>query len=239
MAKLGYTWYPKDWGNSEKVFELNLIERGLYRELIDMAMLCDNKIEVNINVWVRKFGSNTSEINAILDTLKRLKLIEFNNDILFIPSCESRLNLVRGGSAGGKKSKPKQKPNSKPIPKPFESFDENSEKPIANQREKKGKENEIENEIEKAYDFISNNMTSDFETFLMQNKKEVKDFNLLVETFNDKMDIELDQGKIEFTAMQLMSRFKMYARAWISNQTNDKPKHEAQEQKFNFKGFSL
>jgi hypothetical protein len=29
MAKLGYTFYPKDWGNSEAVFELNLTLRGL------------------------------------------------------------------------------------------------------------------------------------------------------------------------------------------------------------------
>mgnify|MGYP000521508741 CR=1 FL=1 len=35
MAKLGYTWYPKDWGNSDSVFELSLSERGLYREFID------------------------------------------------------------------------------------------------------------------------------------------------------------------------------------------------------------
>ena len=46
MAKLGYTWYPKDWGNSDSVFELSLCERGLYREFIDFAMLNDNKTEL-------------------------------------------------------------------------------------------------------------------------------------------------------------------------------------------------
>ena len=46
MAKLGYTWYPKDWGNSDSVFELSLCERGLYREFIDFAMLNDNKTEI-------------------------------------------------------------------------------------------------------------------------------------------------------------------------------------------------
>ena len=102
MAKLGYTWYPKDWGNSESVFELTLIERGLYRELIDMAMLSDNKTTYNAKVWARKFGSTEDEIEGILITLENLKLIELKGDILFIPSCESRLNLVRGG----KKSKP-------------------------------------------------------------------------------------------------------------------------------------
>lgn len=118
MAKLGYTWYPKDWGNSDSVFELTLIERGLYRELIDMAMLNDNKTILSLKLWARKFGSSEDEIEGILITLENLKLIEIKGDILFIPSCESRLNLVRGGSNGGKKSKPTQKPDSKPISKP-------------------------------------------------------------------------------------------------------------------------
>lgn len=106
MAKLGYTWYPKDWGNSEKVFELTLVERGLYRELIDMAMLNDNKTTINIKVWSRKFGSSISEIQGILITLTELNLIEIDNNNLFISSCEPRLNLIRGGRKGGKKSKP-------------------------------------------------------------------------------------------------------------------------------------
>lgn len=111
MAKLGYTWYPKDWGNSDAVFELTLIERGLYRELIDMAMLTDNKVVISIKTWARKFGSSIDEIESILITLENLKLIELKEKILFIPSCESRLNLVRGGSKGGK-NKGNLKPNS-------------------------------------------------------------------------------------------------------------------------------
>ena len=137
MAKLGYTWYPKDRGNSESVFELNLSERGLYRELIDLAMLNDNKTEVKKDVWIRKFGVTIIELDYILDKLNSLKLIEYKENILFIPSCESRLNLVRGGSKGGKTSKP----TIKPISKPFESLDENNDKPISNQIEKEKKVN--------------------------------------------------------------------------------------------------
>jgi len=65
MAKLGYTWYPKDWGNSESVFELNLSERGLYRELIDLAMLNDNKTDIKLEVWSRKFAISVDELKAI------------------------------------------------------------------------------------------------------------------------------------------------------------------------------
>jgi len=135
MAKLGYTWYPKDWGNSDAVFELTLIERGLYRELIDMAMLSDNKVIVSIKTWARKFGSTIDEIESILITLENLKLIELRKDILFIPSCESRLNLVRGGSKGGK-NKPSVKPTIKPTDKPIESL------PLSKRKEK-----EIESQI--------------------------------------------------------------------------------------------
>jgi hypothetical protein len=143
MSKLGYTWYPKDWGTSEKVFELTLIERGLYRELIDMAMLNDNKTQINSKIWARKFGSTEDEVEGILITLSDLGLIEIKGDILFIPSCESRLNLSRGG----KKSKPTEKTilnlknqnNKQPISEPISE-------PTSEQIEKKekGKENKIE-----------------------------------------------------------------------------------------------
>jgi hypothetical protein len=143
MAKLGYTWYPKDWGNSESVFELSLSERGLYREFIDLAMLNDNKTEIKKDVWTRKFCVSKEDLESILDKLRMLNLIEFIDNILFIPSCESRLKLVRGGHNGGKKSKP----IAKPIAKPFESLEEKNEKPIAKQRERE-REREIKKEIE-------------------------------------------------------------------------------------------
>jgi hypothetical protein len=136
--KLGYTWYPKDWGNSESVFELNLSERGLYRELIDLAMLNDNKTEIKKTVWQRKFFVELIDLDKILNKLSELGLIEINNKTLFIPSCEPRLNLVRGGSLGGKLSK-KDKPMVKPTVKP-------NPKPMVNQRER---EIERETKIEK------------------------------------------------------------------------------------------
>lgn len=129
MAKLGYTWYPKDWGNSESVFELNLSERGLYRELIDLSMLNDNKTEIKMDVWIRKFSVSIESLNSILEKLNKLGLIQIEGEKLFIPSCENRLKLVRGGSKGGK--------NSKPLVKPFKSLTENNNKPTYNQIETK------------------------------------------------------------------------------------------------------
>lgn len=147
MAKLGYTWYPKDWGNSEAVFELTLEERGLYRELIDMAMMNDNTTIVNFKVWSRKFISNEIELHKILVTLDSLQLITFNEGTVFINSCEARLNLVRGGKKGGEKST-----KNKPTHKPLLSLSKNKDKPTPNQREtkKKVKEKEIKTK-EKQY----------------------------------------------------------------------------------------
>jgi hypothetical protein len=140
MAKLGYTWYPKDWGNSESVFELNLSERGLYRELIDLAMLNDNKTEIKKDVWCRKFDIDIISLNSILNKLYDLKLIEINSELLFIPSCESRLIYCRTGSIGGK-NKGKSKGNSKGLHKGSIKGNVNQ---IEIEREKKDNVNESE-----------------------------------------------------------------------------------------------
>ena len=131
MGKLGYTWYPKDWNNSEAVFELTLQQRGLYRELIDLAMLNDNKTIVKSSVWCRKWDIPHDELWEMLTVLTELGLIEIKDNNLFIPSCEPRLNLVRGGRKGGE-----NKPTPKPIVKP-------TPKPIAKQKKEKEKRKEI------------------------------------------------------------------------------------------------
>jgi hypothetical protein len=149
MAKLGYTWYPKDWGNSEAVFQLNLTQRGLYRELIDLAMLNDNKTVINSSVWCRKWDIQHDDLWEIIELLRNLELITIPNYYssednkpltLFIPSCEPRLKMVRGGSNGGKKSKPTSKGIVKPISKPTPKGD-------SNQKKEKGKESKLKEKI--------------------------------------------------------------------------------------------
>lgn len=214
MSKLGYTWYPKDWGNSESVFELTLIERGLYRELIDMAMLNDNKTIYNAKLWARKFGSNEDEIEAILITLKDFKLIDISKNILFVPSCESRLNLVRGGSKGGKKSKP----ISKPMPKPFESLLEKNTKPIAKQRETKI-EKEIEKEIEIKENIINNslfvfeckNSNQWLEVTAMQNKINTEIVILFIDNFENHL-IQMQEQKTT------LKEYKEHFTHWFKKQ---------------------
>jgi hypothetical protein len=143
MAKLGYTWYPKDWGNSESVFEMTLSERGLYRELIDLAMLNNNETEIKHDVWSRKYAISVDELQLILEKLVSLNVIKINGSNLFIPSCEARLNLSRGG----KTSKPNEtslknllKPTSEPISEPISK---QREREIEIESKKKVKENNI------------------------------------------------------------------------------------------------
>lgn len=147
MAKLGYTWYPKDWGNSESVFEMNLSERGLYRELIDLAMLNDNKTEIKLDVWSRKFAISIDDLKAILGRLSILNVIEIKGELLFIPSCESRLQLVRGGK------------NGRPTETSLKNLSKGTSKPISEATPKQTKREtkiEIENkEIYKCFAHLS------------------------------------------------------------------------------------
>ena len=128
MGKLGYTWYPKDWGMSDKVFELSLSERGLYREFIDMAYSSNNQIEVKINVWVRKFGCEEEDLKSIMEKLISLGMIEYRGENIFVPSCDKRIKIAdknrRNGKAGGRPSNPDLNPNNNPNNNPNLTQDE-------------------------------------------------------------------------------------------------------------------
>lgn len=216
MAKLGYTWYPKDWGNSESVFELSLSERGLYREFIDLAMMNDNKTEIKKSVWCRKFCVSIEDLDIILNKLLSLKLVEYRGDFLFIQSCESRLNMVRGGSVGGKKSKGSVKPIDKGIAKPIASLLKKNIKGIVNQIEIETKKEikEKENII-----IIDNTIYSNeckvseqwIETISMQSKVKKEVIILYLENFEKHLITMQEQKKST-------KDFKEHFSHWIKKQ---------------------
>ena len=103
MAELGYTWFPKDWATDEKVFDLTLSERGLYRELIDLAMMNDNKTELNLKRFERMFGECLANVEQMLEKLHALNLINVSYGFIRVPSCEKRLKKIRSNRENGKK----------------------------------------------------------------------------------------------------------------------------------------
>ena len=99
--KLGYKWYDKDWATNEKVAELNLEERGFYRELIDLAMRRDNKVNKNIRWFSRNYNSNPAKIKKLLSRLESVNVIEIEDDIITVPSCWGRISAINIASKGG------------------------------------------------------------------------------------------------------------------------------------------
>jgi uncharacterized phage protein (TIGR02220 family) len=188
MAKLGYTWYPKDWGNSENVFELNLSERGMYRELIDLAMLNDNNTEIKESIWCRKFAINISDLKIILERLSCLGLIVIDKEILFIPSCESRLNLGRGG----KKSKPTKESITNLNKKEKEPVSEPMSEPISEPMSE-----QIESKVNIINKYLSQPKVEsiDWDGLLNQFKELTKrNFKLIPKKAKDQLNARLKEG---------------------------------------------
>ncbi len=78
-------------------------------------------------------------------------------------------------------------------------------------------------ESENALDFLKINYPSAYETFLLQNKKQIKDFKKFCLDFNDTADLE----KLEYDDRVLFARLRKYARNWIENQNKYAGKEEA------------
>ena len=110
MAKLGYTFYPKDWKTDQKVFNLTLELRGLYREFIDFAYENDNYFAVDSKYWCRMLGINKRKFDKLFAQLVDAELLRGGCIMYTVPSVESRIQLIRGGKKGGKASKPIAKP---------------------------------------------------------------------------------------------------------------------------------
>ena len=236
MAKLGYTWYPKDWGNSEKVFELTLLERGLYRELIDMAMLNDNKTEVNVKTWARKFGSSIDEIEVILITLNELDLIQLDKEFLFIPSCEPRLNLVRGGRNGGKKSKPTESSIKNLTESLSEASTETSSKPNIKETKKKRKENKIETN-NKPFNFYDSLIDLGADKQLVNDWLKVRKEKRAINSqtayngfLNKAMDSDLNINEILTICCE--RSWASFKPEWVKNNKPNKPTSSSSEMHF-------
>lgn len=104
----------------------------------------------------------------------------------------------------------------------------NKEKKRKEKKEKKEKKERESTQFGTNYfEFLKQENHPDFETFLMQNRRQVNDWNSMIDNFNNKIDIEISQDKIDFEFEQLFPRFKMYCRSWIKNQNPSTPEKQA------------
>ena len=69
-----------------------------------------------------------------------------------------------------------------------------------------------------AYDLLKNEKQSELEAFMMQKKKQVEKWDRLITAYNNKIDLQISRGELDFEAQQLMPRFRSFVEAWIDNQ---------------------
>lgn len=146
MSKLGYTFYPKDFISDPDVMMMTPEERGIYRDLIDLAYMSQNKIKYNLFQLAKYCNSTEDKIAEVL-SLKGCKKGEFWT----IPSCNKRIMKAtvskENGQKGGRPKKPKKNP------------EQNLN--ITQSERQIEKEREIENKIEIKKE-IKNNITLNF-----------------------------------------------------------------------------
>lgn len=124
MAKLGYTWFTKDWRSNMNVSQLSLQEKGFYRELIDECFLqSSNKIQVNERTFCRLHGINSRSFKKLLQNLFKTSLITIennSNNTIIIHSVSKRLKNITDNKGESDLPeipplKPKEKPKEKTI----------------------------------------------------------------------------------------------------------------------------
>lgn len=147
MAKLGYTFYPKDFISDPDVMFMSAAERGVYRDLIDLAYMNDNMIPYSIDMLAKYTNSDIETVERVLS-----KKGAENDGFFSIPSCEKRIDLINrnkeNGSKGGRPNNPKKTQTitqSKTQTKPKQKADGNpNDNPNLTQNER-----QIEREIER------------------------------------------------------------------------------------------
>jgi len=152
MNRLGYTWYPKDFISDPDVMMMSSSQRGVYRDLIDLAYMNDNKIKYNLMQLSKYCNSTEEEISEVL-SLKGKKI----GDFWSIPSCDKRIAKSQAnrenGSKGGRPTKPKENPTNNPTETQTITQTEPNSKGKEKEKEKENLNNNINEKKEKAFNF--------------------------------------------------------------------------------------
>ena len=152
MNRLGYTWYPKDFISDPDVMMMSSSQRGVYRDLIDLAYMNDNKIKYNLMQLSKYCNSTEEEISEVL-ALKGKKI----GDFWSIPSCDKRIAKSQAnrenGSKGGRPTKPKENPTNNPTETQTITQLKPNSKGKEKEKEKENLNNNINEKKEKAFNF--------------------------------------------------------------------------------------
>lgn len=81
-----------------------------------------------------------------------------------------------------------------------------------------------------AIEFLKSEIPSQFETYEMQNAKNVTDINSLYESFNNTVVIDVNNGKLNYDPQSIIARLRKYTDSWVRNQ---KPKKQDQSHRKN------
>ncbi len=142
-GKLGYTWYPKDFISDPDVMFMTSAERGVYRDLIDLAYMSDNAIRYNVDMLAKYTNSDVETVQRILDIKGKKK-----GDIWTIPSCAKRIDLANKNRANGSKGG-RPKTETKPKINPEVTASENPKETQTQRQREREREREKEIEEEK------------------------------------------------------------------------------------------
>lgn len=141
MDKLGYVFFPKDFISDPDVMMMTSSERGIYRDLIDLAYMSDNQIKYSLTQLAKYCNATESEVENILN-LKGKK----DGNFYSITSCDKRISKRNVNRANGAKGGRPKKPNQNPTQNPNETQTESPNKIKENKiKENKVNENKVFN----------------------------------------------------------------------------------------------
>jgi len=101
-VRQGYMFYPKDWNFSASVQKLNLEQEAVYRKLIDKVMTEGQGIVYDSAYFKHYLKANANKVERIFKVLLEANVIEIEDDMITVPSCDVRLARSEAGSKGGK-----------------------------------------------------------------------------------------------------------------------------------------
>lgn len=226
--KLGYTWYPKDFISDPDVMFMTAAERGVFRDLLDLAYTNENEIKHNAEMLARYTNSDVETVEKILE----LKC-EKTPTGWRVPSVEKRLEIAetnrKNGAKGGRPrlaKKPKENPNTNPSVSESETQHER-------QRERE-REREIEREEESECEIKRKPPTQNFSKSF--GKKPIDELKKIcgghqtwIENIAMKNSITPSDVKLWFEAFCLHlgaigkteeteQEFKRYCASWIASE---------------------